>query len=84
MISNKKIQEAFSKSGVMTWESFREWLGAEFKNSDTTEAAEQPLKLTGLEEFADDAAAEAAGYTGDELYKTATGEFRIKTPEALP
>jgi hypothetical protein len=84
MITQATIQKIFTKSGVMTWEDFRELLGSEYKHTDTTEAAAQPLKLEGLEEYDDDADAEAAGYTGNELYKTSTGELRIKVPEILP
>ena len=84
MITQATIQKIFEKSGVMTWEDFRDLLGAEYKHTDTTEAGSQPLKLEGLSEYADDTAAAAAGYTGNELYKTSTGELRIKVPEILP
>jgi alkaline phosphatase len=84
MITQATIQKIFEKSGVMTWEDFRDLLGDEYKHTDTTEASAQPLKLEGLEEYDDDAAAATAGYTGNELYKTSTGELRIKVPEILP
>jgi len=84
MITQAKIQEAFKKSGVMTWEDFRAWLGPEFKHTETSEAAAQPLKLTELATFASDAAAAAAGYTGNELYKLPDGTIAQKEIEILP
>ena len=84
MITQATIQKIFQKSGVMTWEDFRDLLGAEYLHTDTTEAAAQPLKLEGLEEYDDDAAAATGGYMGGEIYQTSTGELRIKLPEILP
>jgi hypothetical protein len=84
MISQAKIQEAYAKSGVMTWEDFRAWLGPEYKHTGTTEASAQPLKLTELATFSDDAAAAAAGYTGNELFKLPDGTIAQKEIEVLP
>ncbi len=84
MLTQATIQKIYERSGVVTYEDLRELLGPEYKHSTTTEAAAQPLSLEGLEEYDDDAAAAAAGYTGNELYKTPTGELRIKVPEILP
>lgn len=84
MITQATIQKIFAKSGVMTWEDFRDLLGVEYKHTDTTEAAVQPLKLEGIPTYVDDAEAAADGLTGDELWKDLSGALYIKNPEVLP
>lgn len=88
MITNRIIQAWFDKANasgtdIMRWSDFLEAL-AELKNTDTTVYTENPLRLSGIEEYADDDAAETGGLTGDELYRTSTGETRVKLPEILP
>lgn len=53
----------------------------ELKNTDTTAYTENDLVLSGLPEYADEAAAVTGGLTEGTLYRTSGGEVRVKLPD---
>ena len=87
MIPQRIIQAWFDKarnsgSDVMRWSDFLDAM-AELKHTDTTAYVEHSVAFADIPEYDDDADAAADGLTGGELYRTATGEARIKLPENL-
>lgn len=85
MIPNYIIQKLWDKANssgtdIMRWSDLLDIM-TELKNTDTTAYTENDLVLTGLPEYADDAAATLGGLTEGTLYRTSGGEVRVKLPD---
>lgn len=86
MMDYKVIQDWHAKAiasgtNVMLWDDFLEAL-EKYRNRDTADyTSVHPVRFSDLPEYDDDTAAAAGGLTGGEIYKTTTGELRIKLPE---
>ena len=83
MITNKIIQAWIDKANamgtdVMRWSDFLDVIEDELKNPSTTAYTEKPVLFDDLAVYADEAAAETAGLDTGQLYRTTTGEVRIK------
>lgn len=82
MITNRVIQAWFDKanasdSDVMSWNDFLDCMD-ELKNTDTTALTVSPVTFSSLPQYADEAAAETGGLFTGQLYRTSTGEVRVK------
>ena len=85
MIPQRIIQAWFDKarnsgSDVMRWSDFLDAM-SELKHSDTTAYTTHPVKFSSLPVYDTEAAAVTGGLTGGQLYRTSTGEVRVKLPE---
>jgi hypothetical protein len=85
MITQRIIQAMFDKanasgSDVMRWSDFLDCL-EELKHTDTTAYTEDPVAFADLDVYDDESAADTGGLTGGTLYRTTTGEIRVKLPE---
>lgn len=81
MITNRIIQAWIDKANamgtdVMRWSDFLSVMEAELRNAETTAYAEKPIVLDDLAVYANEAA--ASSLTTGQLYRTTTGEVRIK------
>jgi hypothetical protein len=84
-ISNTLLETAVSKVGVVgTYINMSSWDGKSgianvtINNGELTLNGDTFVKITSLPTHADEAAAVTAGLATDTIYKTATGELRIK------
>lgn len=85
MITNRIIQKFWdiansSGTDAMRWSDFLSIM-TELKNTDTTVYTENPVNFSGLPEYADDAAATLGGLSEGDLYRTTTGELKVKLPD---
>lgn len=85
MIPYRIIQAWFnaannSGTDVMRWSDFLATL-SELKFTDTTAYTTEPVSFDDLPEHADEAAATTGGLVQGNLYRTATGEIRVKLPD---
>lgn len=83
MITNRIIQAWIDKANamgtdVMRWSDFLDVIEDELKNPGTTAYAEKPILFDDLAVYADETA--AAALPGGQLYRTTTGEVRVKLP----
>jgi len=81
MITNKIIQAWIDKANamgtdVMRWSDFLDVIEDELKNPSTTAYTEKPVLFDDLAVYADETA--AASLATGTLYRTTTGEVRIK------
>jgi hypothetical protein len=82
MIPNWIIKEWIVKANasgtdVMRWSDFLEVL-EQIKGNNVVDYTENNISLSGLPEYADEAAAITGGLSEGDLYRTATGEIRVK------
>lgn len=86
MMDYRVIQDWFDTANaagtdVMRWQDFLQAL-AKFRNPDTADySPTQPVSFSDLPEYADEAAATTGGLTEGTLYRTTTGEIRVKLPD---
>jgi hypothetical protein len=85
MITNRVIQKFWDKANssgtdVMRWSDFLDCM-TELKNTDTTAYTENRINFSDLPEYDDEADAVLGGLDGGDLYKTPTGEIRVKLPD---
>jgi len=78
------MQALFNKANevegdVMRWSDFLSVL-TQFKHPNTPPLTVKPPRFSDLPVFANDAQAGAGGLTDGELYRTATGDLRVKNP----
>lgn len=84
MIPQRIIQAWFDKarlsgSDVMRWNDFLETM-IELRHTDTQAYTAHRVNFNGLPIYDNEAAALAGGLNGGDLYRTSTGEVRIKLP----
>jgi hypothetical protein len=86
MMDYKVIQDWHAKAiaggtNVVLWSDLLEAL-EKYRNRDTTDyTSVHPVKFTSLPEYDDEAAAATGGLTEGTLYRTTTGEIRVKLPD---
>jgi hypothetical protein len=83
-IPSRVIQALWDKANtvdgdVVQWHHLLAVL-EELKVPETTALTTKPVRFSSLPVYANDAAAGSGGLTGGELYRTTTGEVRVKLP----
>ncbi len=83
MITNAIIQAWIDKANlvgtdVMRWSDWISVFEDQLRNPTTTELTPSSPNIVDLPEYADEAAATIGALNGGDLYRTATGEVRVK------